>query len=105
MDCLFTLPVYKGYSNVPHKMNMDNHKEKFDEYYKVTFIYGENKGSKAITRAKGVKIIKFLSHLRDITALKISTTNLSTVTCPKHMTIWWHVTTETSGSTISVCEL
>ena len=81
---------------------MDNHKENFDEYLKVTFIDGENKGSKAITIAKGEKIIKFLSHLREITALNISIPNLSTVTCPKHMTIWWHVTTVTSGSTISV---
>ena len=105
MDGLFTLPVYKGYSSVPHKVNIDNHKEKFDEYYKVTSTDGENKGIKAITRAKGEKIIKFLSHLREITALKISIPNLSTVTCPKHMTIWWHVTTATSGSTISVCEL
>ena len=54
---------------------MENHKEKFDEYCKVTFIDRENKGSKTITRAKGEKIMKFLSHLKEITALKISVIN------------------------------
>ena len=88
------------YSSVPHKINMDNHKEKFDEYCKVTFIDGENKRSKAITRAKGEKIIKFLSHLREITALKISIPNLSTVSCPKHN--YDNMLAATSGSTISV---
>ena len=101
IDRLFTLSVHNDYSSVPHKINM-NHKEKFDEYCKVTFTDGENKGSKAMNRDKGEKIIKFLSHLIEITALKISVPNLSTVTCPKHMTIWWHVTTASSGTTISV---
>ena len=81
MARLLTLPVYKGYSNVPHKINIENHKEKFDEYCKVKFIDRENKGSKAITR-------KFLSHLREITALKISVPNLSTVIFAKHMTYY-----------------
>ena len=46
MDRLFTLPVYKGYSSVSLKINMENHKEKFDEYCKVIFIDGENKVAK-----------------------------------------------------------
>ena len=39
---------------MPHKINMDNHKEKFE--------HSLMERTKAITRAKGEKIIKFLSQ-------------------------------------------
>ena len=50
---------------MPHTTAMENHKEKFEDFCKATFIDGDNKGSKTITRAKGEKIIKLLSKNDD----------------------------------------
>ena len=49
---------------MPHTTAMENHKEKFEDFCKATFIDGDNKGSKTITRAKGEKI-KLLSKNDD----------------------------------------
>ena len=41
---------------------MENHKEKFEEFCRLTFIENDSKGgSKAVTRAKGEKIVKLLN--------------------------------------------
>ena len=39
---------------------MEDHKKRFEEFCAETFLEGENKGSKSMTRAKGEKVIALL---------------------------------------------
>ena len=41
---------------------MESHKEKFEEFCRATFIDGQSKGSKTITRAKGENIVQLLAN-------------------------------------------